>query len=368
MLALRKLTPGPGDPALAEVPIPEPGHGQARIAVTATGICGTDLHILQDEYAFRPPVTLGHEIAGIVDAVGDGVDPAWLGLLAAPETAFSTCGLCPWCRGGRPMLCASRRSLGSSVDGGFAAYVVVPARNLHRIPPEVGDHAAALAEPLACVCNAIGEGVIAPGDTVAVIGAGAMGILAAQVAQAAGGIVSVLGTAGDAERLRLVESLGMRTLSVEDTDDTALIADWGAARRIDTVVECAGVEAAVRNALRLVRPSGTYVQVGLLGGEVTIPFGEVVLKEIRVRSAFGSSPASWLRMERLLEARLVHLGGLVTEALPLTEWRRGLDHLRAREGIKTVFDPRDDHGSASPPAARVQSSIGGSIPGPGGNG
>jgi len=361
MLALRKMLPGPGEPELAEIPIPEAGPDQARITVTAAGICGTDLHILRAEYSFRPPVTMGHEVAGVVDSVGEGVDPAWIGALVAPETAFSTCGICRWCRDGRPMLCASRRSIGSGVDGGFASYVVVPARNLHRIPDSVDDHAAALAEPLACVCNAIGEHVVAPGDRVVVIGAGAMGILAAQVARATGGSVTVIGTPADAERLELVASLGIATTSTDDVDATARLQAAADARQIDVVVECAGVEAAVRNGLNLVRPTGTYVQVGLLGGEVTIPFGEVVLKEIDVRSAFGSSPAAWRRMERLLAAGLVELPSLISEVLPLEDWRRGFEHLEERQGIKTVFDPRLV-------AAGRQSLIGGSTAGPGGNG
>jgi len=360
MLALRKLVPGPGEPALSEVPIPEAGPGQARIAVTAAGICGTDLHILRDEYSFHPPVTLGHEVAGIVDAVGAGVDEGWLGVLVAPETAFSTCGVCPWCRDGRPMLCASRRSIGSGVDGGFASYLVVPAKNLHRIRTSIDDHAAALAEPLACVCNAIGEGVVTPGDRVVVIGAGAMGIQAAQVARAAGGIVTVVGTPADADRLRLVESLGMATSSTDDGDDVAALRAAADARRIDVVVECAGVEAAVRNGLTLVRPGGTYVQVGILGGEVTIPFGEVVLKEIRVRATFGSSPAAWRQMERLLDAGLIELPSLVTEVLPLDDWRRAFEHVEQRQGIKTLFDPR--RAGAAP-----QSLMGGSTAGSGGN-
>ena len=138
MLALRKLVPGPGEPVLSEVPIPVPGPGEVRIAVTAAGICGTDLHLLRDEYAFHPPVTMGHEVAGLVDVVGEGVDGTWIGALVASETASSTCGTCRWCRDGRPMLCASRRSIGSGVDGGFASYIVVPARNLHRVPDSVG--------------------------------------------------------------------------------------------------------------------------------------------------------------------------------------------------------------------------------------
>ena len=260
MLAVRKLVPGPGEPALVEVPIPEPGPGQVRVAVTATGICGTDIHLMRDEYRFYPPVTMGHEVAGRVDAVAPDVDPGWVGALVALETVFSSCGACRWCRGGRPMLCAARLSIGSGVDGGFAPYVVVPARNLHRIPASVDDHAAALAEPLACVCNAMGEGVVGPGDRVVVTGAGAMGVLAAQVAKAAGGRVIVVGTAADAERLQLIATLGMETSSTGDPDDVARLAALGEGRAIDVVVECAGVGAAgqqrapARAAQRDVRP------------------------------------------------------------------------------------------------------------------
>jgi L-iditol 2-dehydrogenase len=259
------------------------------------------------------------------------------------------------------MLCASRRSIGSGVDGGFASYVVVPARNLHRIPDTIDDHAAALAEPLACVCNAIGEGVVAPGDRVVVIGAGAMGILAAQVARAAGGTVTLIGTPADADRLKLVESLGIPTASTDDAEAVGRLDAAAAAREIDVVVECAGVEAAVRNGLNLVRPTGTFVQVGLLGGDITIPFGQVVLKEIDVRSAFGSSPAAWRQMERLLATGLIDLAALITEVLPLDDWRRAFEHLENRQGIKTVFDPRLA-------AADGQSLIGGRTAGSGGNG
>lgn len=341
MDALRKLTSGPGEPTLTSVPEPTPGPGQARIAVTATGICGTDLHLLRDEYTFRPPVTMGHEVAGIVDAVGDGVDPAWIGALVAPETAFKTCGACRWCRAGRPMLCRDRLSIGSGVDGGFASHIVVPAVLLHRLPIELDHRAAALTEPLACVCNAmLDEPVVQPGDRVLVLGAGAVGILAAQVARCAGGLVQLAGTAADAERLAVARSLGLSTASVDDPADIERLNAGGEARAIDVVIECAGVEAATRMGLGLVRPAGHYVQVGLLPASVTIPFGLVLTREIRIRATFGSTSTSWLRAVALLEAGQVNLAAMVSIALPLREWREAFQHLEDRTGIKTVFDPR----------------------------
>lgn len=341
MLALQKLSATATTLTLEDVPIPEPGPFEARIAVTGAGMCGTDLHILEGDYASRPPVTLGHEIAGRVDAVGTSVDPAWIGRLVAPETAFETCGLCDWCRTARPMLCRSRLSVGSGVDGGFASHVVVPAAKLHGLPDGLDDHAAALMEPLACVCNALADpGVIQPGDRVVVSGPGPVGLLAAQVARIAGGRVLVVGTSVDRERLDVAMSLGFETRTVDLPADAAALDEEGANRMVDVVVECAGVGAAVRSAITWLRPRGALVQVGLLSGEIQVPFGEIVLRELRVRAGFGSSPASWLRAGRLVADRQVDLQPLVSEILPLRSWPVALERFERREGLKTVFDPR----------------------------
>ena len=145
---------------------------------------------------------MGHEVSGIVAEVGQGVTDEWLGARVVSETYFSTCGVCEWCRDGRTNLCPERRSIGSFVDGAFAATVVVPARNLHRVPDGVDEHAAALCEPLACVCHCLCDPpAVTAGDDVLVTGPGPVGLLAAQVARALGGRVLVTGLARDEVRL-----------------------------------------------------------------------------------------------------------------------------------------------------------------------
>lgn len=341
MLALRKRTPEATGLSLEDVPEPTPGPGEVRLAVTGAGMCGTDLHILAGDYGSRPPVTLGHEIAGVVDTVGPGVDPAWIGALAAPETAFGTCGHCDWCRTARPMLCRERLSVGSGVDGGFAAYVVVPAAKLHRLPEWLDDHAAALLEPLACVCNSLADpAVIQPGDRVLVSGPGPIGLLAAQVARVAGGRVVVIGTASDGDRLEVAGRLSFETRRLDVPADVEALEDEAAARAIDVVIECAGVGAAVRAGIGWLRPRGTLVQVGLLAGDISVPFGEIVYRELSVRAGFGSSPASWLRAGRLVADRQVELLPLISDVLPLRAWATALERFERRGGLKTVFDPR----------------------------
>lgn len=341
MFAVRKPSAADSRVELQTLPVPEPAAGEVRIRVTGAGICGTDQHILDGDYASRPPVTLGHEVAGIVDAVGHGVDPAWLGALVAPETAFSTCGVCQYCRGGRPMLCAVRVSIGSGIDGGFAGAMVVPARLVHRLPIWLDDRAAALMEPLACVCNSVLDPPrVQLGETVLVSGAGPVGLLAAQVARAAGAIVTVTGVAVDAERLALAAGMGFATRNIEDPADAADIDRMAASRAIDVALECAGTGPAVATALRVLRPGGRLVQMGLLGGPVPVPFGEIVTRELTVTAGFGSSPTSWRRAVHLVEERAVDLVPLVSRVYALRDHAAAFASFARREGLKTLFDPR----------------------------
>jgi L-iditol 2-dehydrogenase len=298
--------------------------------VVGAGICGTDLHIHDGEYHVAPPVTMGHEVSGVVTALGDGVDGGWLGARVVTETYFSTCGSCAWCRDGRPNLCPERRSIGTHVDGGFAPRLHVPARSLHRIPAWLHPHAAAMAEPLACCCHSLLDpDRVREGDGVLVVGPGPIGLLAAQVARAAGGRVHVRGTPRDDVRLQAAAALGFATSTTDDA----------ATAPFDVVVECSGRAAGMTFGLEAAARGGRYVQVGLAGKPVTLPFDLVCFKELDVSSRFASTPTAWARALDLIEARRVELEPLLTEAAPLEEWERAFAATRAGAGIKYVLVP-----------------------------
>jgi L-iditol 2-dehydrogenase len=324
VIGLAKLAAGEGNVDLAERPARDPGPGEVALDVRAAGVCGTDLHIWLGEYASEPPVTMGHEVCGVVAELGDGVDESWRGARVAVETFFSTCGACEHCRAGRLSVCERRRSIGTHVDGGFAPRLVLPARNLHRVPGGLADEAAALSEPLACVCNSLLDPRrVRPGDEVLVIGPGAIGLIAAQVARACGGRVTVAGTDRDGARLALARELGFDTGTLPDAD---------------VVVECSGSGPGIADALRAVRRRGRLVQMGLRGADVTIPYDLICFKELTVTAGFASNPQSWRRAMALLPE--VNLEALVTEVVPLSDWRRAFEASRAAEGIKYVLDPR----------------------------
>jgi len=329
VIGLAKLAPGEGNVDLAERPERAPGPGQVALAVAAAGVCGTDLHIWLGEYDSVPPVTMGHEVCGTVAEVGESVDGGWLGARVAVETFFSTCGVCPYCRAGRLSVCAQRRSIGTHVDGGFAPRLVLPARNLHRVPEALSDAAAALSEPLACVCNSLLDPpAVQAGDEVLVIGPGAIGLIAAQVARGCGGRVTVRGTERDGPRLALAGELGFET-SVT-----------GAAPEADVVVECSGAGPGIADALRAARRRGRVVQMGLRGADVQVPYDLICFHELTVTAGFASNPGSWRRAMALLEAGAVALEPLVSEVVPLRDWRRAFEASRSGDGVKFVLDPR----------------------------
>jgi len=336
--AVGKLAAGVGNLGLREQPVRPPGAGEATIEVIAAGICGTDLHIADDEFPSDPPVTMGHEVTGEVVAVGTGVADAWLGARVTVETYFYYCNECEACRSGSPNLCDNRKSIGSHVDGGFTRWLTLPARNLHRLPDRVGRYAGALAEPLACVANCLFDPpIIDPGDRVLVIGPGTMGLLTAQAARAAGGQVTLVGLDRDRQRLALADSLGIDTLVIGEGDPATP----------DVVCDCSGSEAGAQMGLAAIRKGGKYIQVGIFGRDVSVPLDNVLYRELPYTSGFASTPTSWRRAMLLLEHGLVQLDPLVTEAVPLAEWERAFEATRAGAGMKFVLDPRAPEGGGA---------------------
>jgi L-iditol 2-dehydrogenase len=329
MTAVVKTGPGSENVVLQEVPVSDTPRGAARLRVIATGVCGTDVHVAHDEYVCEAPVVMGHEILGEVESVGSLEDAAWVGRTVACETYFSACEKCEWCRVGRRNLCPNRRSLGSFENGGFARYVVMPVLNLHELPAKIAVPDGVLSEPLACVTQCLLDPpVVNAGDRVLVTGPGAMGQLAAQVAKAQGGVVTLAGLDRDSDRLAVARNLGIKTTTSPVADDS-----------FDVVIECSGSAPGASAALAAAKRGARYVQVGIFGKEVTVALDTVLYKELIVSSGFASTANSWKRAMALLEHGLVNLGSLVTSQVPLSRFREAFDAAERGEGIKTVIVP-----------------------------
>ncbi|MFN8475752.1 MAG: zinc-binding dehydrogenase [Anaerolineae bacterium] len=336
-----KVARGVGNVEVRDIGEPSPPPGHVKLAVRAAGICGTDLHIYHDEFPTRPPVVMGHEVAGEVVELGEEVTWAAVGDRVTSETYFSTCGRCRFCRAGQPNLCLERRSIGSAVNGGFTRYLVVPERNLHPLPDAIDDQAGALTEPLACVVHgALELPTLTPGDLAVIAGPGAIGLLTLQVVRAAGARTVVLGTNADAGRLALARQLGADyVVNVQQEDPTDIVMDLGDGFGADIVYECSGAGAAAQQLLALVRRRGQYAQIGLFSGPVAWDLNQICYKELRVTGSNASVPSAWDRALRLMETGQVKTGPLISHIFALDDWRQAFDTFERREGVKLIFRP-----------------------------
>ncbi|NGO68475.1 alcohol dehydrogenase catalytic domain-containing protein [Streptomyces boncukensis] len=301
---------------LVSGPRPEPEPGEARVAVHAAGVCASDRELYDGTRAegyVRYPVTPGHEWSGTVDAVGEGVDPGLVGRKTVAE-GFRACLRCARCREGATSLCTSGYDeTGFTQPGGFADWLVLPARLLHPLPDGADLRAAALLEPAAVVAAAVLAGAPRPGERVAVVGAGTLGLLTVQLLTASSP-AELLVVDPRAQRGGLALTMGA-TLA-RTPEEMAKSADE--VRDYDLVVETAGAPRTAHDACLLARRGGRVVLTGMFEpGAVGIDPVHLSVSQLTVRSVFGASSAAWSYAVRAFSAGLLDPAGLITHELPL---------------------------------------------------
>jgi L-iditol 2-dehydrogenase len=337
MKALQKTAPGVGNVELRDVPEPKAGPGQVVIEVGYTGICGTDLHIYLDEYKCVPPVTLGHEVAGTIVEIGDGVSGWSIGDRVTTETYFHTCGRCIHCISGDVNLCPERRSIGTHVNGGFARYLLTPAHRLHRVPDGLDLRAAAMTEPLACCIHGLLDlAHIRPGDTVVVSGPGPIGLLCLQLAKACGARTVLCGVDGDELRLETGREVGAtHTINVQRQS----LHDLLEGKLPEVVVEAAGAAGSLRQCLEIARRGGTVVQVGLYGRPVEVDINLVPMKQLTYVGSWAHVPWAWDRALDLMASGRVLTEPLISDVAPLEAWEDRFEALRQKRAAKVLLAP-----------------------------
>jgi len=342
MLAVRKIARGVGNIEVQDVPEPHAGLGQVVIEVDSAGICGTDLHIYLDEFETLPPVTIGHETAGTIVELGQGVNRWTVGDRVTSETYFYTCGECVHCLQGRRNLCLSRRSIGSKQDGAFTRYLLTPASNLHRVPDQLDLESAALTEPLACTVHGVLETAgVRGGDNVAITGPGPIGLLALQLAKLSGATVVMLGTDQDVSRLGLARELGAdHSINVQQVGNVSeAVTDAFKSDGADLVIECSGAAPAAKTLIEVARRGARFCQMGLYGKPILFDQDAVCYKELVVTGTNASVTSAWTRALKLLAERKVNVQPLITHRLTIGEWDKALEVVKSKEGVKVVLKP-----------------------------
>jgi (R,R)-butanediol dehydrogenase/meso-butanediol dehydrogenase/diacetyl reductase len=319
MLAVRWH--GRGDVRVEEVPPPGPPRpGEVQLRVRWCGICGTDLEEWLDGPVFIPaaaphpvtgaraPLVLGHEFTGVVVAAGPGVTEPRPGQRVAVDTIVS-CGTCYWCRRGEVTRCPELGALGLHGDGGLAELCNAPARICLPVPDTVTDDEAALAEPLAVAVRALRRGGLSSGERVAVVGAGAIGLLAVQAAAASGaGGVAVVEPRPE-----------RRALAIRLGASRAVPPGEAGALEADVAIECAGTASAIDTALQALRPGGRAVLLSIVNQPALIAPMDLIRGE---KSLIGSlshvCDQDFREALRLLGRGAVHAAPLITDRIPLS--------------------------------------------------
>ena len=331
--------------SIADMPRPEPGPDGVLIRVAACGICGSDVHGYDGSSGRRiPPLVMGHEAAGEVEAVGSAVTK----FKAGDRVTFDStvyCGECIFCKRGEVNLCDRREVIGVSCGdyrrhGAFAEYIVVPERIVYKMPGSMSFPEAAMLEALSVALHAVNVSGVKRGDTALVVGAGMIGLLTMQAIRVSG-VARVMIADIDETRLTLGELLGA---------DEALRGTGGliAAETMkrtggvgaDVVFDAVGRTKTVAESIDSVRKGGTVTLIGNIAPDVTLPLQKVVSRQIRLQGSAASS-GEYPRAMELMASGRIQVRPLITAVAPLEEGPRWFERLHAQEPnlMKIVLSP-----------------------------
>jgi threonine dehydrogenase-like Zn-dependent dehydrogenase len=310
-----------GQPAIKDLPRPEPGTGEVLVQVHLAGICGTDLQILRGYHSFKG--VIGHEFVG--EVAGPEGSP-WLGQRVVGEINIG-CGECHLCRRGLARHCRKRRVLGIvNQDGAFAQYLVIPAANLHPVPPEVLDEVAVFTEPLAAALRVVESALISPDDCILIIGDGSLGLQISWALALNGAQVDLAGHHQD--HLALARPYGVETFLAEDLP----------AGDYQVVVEASGSPSGLELALSRVRPLGTVILKSTYIDRYSLDPAAIVVPEVHL---LGSRCGPFPPALRLLRQGWVDPKPLISQTFPLNQGVKALAWAQRPGVLKVLLDCRE---------------------------
>lgn len=342
MKAIIKATSEAGSLQVADMPKPEPGPGQVLVQIKATGICFTDVSILNNLYKGRKPVPIplimGHEGAGVIAELGPGTKDHVVGERVGIEV-LSGCGKCLQCRSGFKNMCSDWDHLGITCHGTFAEYAVLPSNQAHKIPDDLDFAEAAFLEPLSLVVRTLEQVKPMVGETVAILGPGSLGMFHLQAFKAAGASkIFMIGLEQDCERFEIARDLGadhIINLNKEDPMETILEHTNG--QGADIVVETANSPKATQMTFDLAAPRGRVVLFGLYP-EATFSPVQMLRKGLTVFGDVAIVPRQFLRAMNWVVSGKVSARKMITKRFSLDQAAEAFEAGRRGETVKVLFE------------------------------
>jgi threonine 3-dehydrogenase len=339
MRALVKEKPEPGI-WLQDIPAPEPGHNDVLIRISKTAICGTDIHIYNwDEWARETipvPMAVGHEFAGVIEAIGSEVRGLKPGDRVSGE-GHITCGHCRNCRAGRRHLCRNTVGVGVNRQGCFAEYLTIPASNVFVLPDAISDDIASILDPLGNATHtALSFDLV--GEDVLITGAGPIGIMAAAICRHVGARHVVITDVND-YRLELARKMGAtRAVNVQrdSLDDT--MHELEMTEGFDVGLEMSGNPSAFRDMLRTMHHGGKVALLGIPPHETAIDWNQVIFKGLVIKGIYGREMfETWYKMASMLQSGL-DVSPVITHHYRVGEFQQGFDVMNSGRSGKVILD------------------------------
>jgi threonine dehydrogenase-like Zn-dependent dehydrogenase len=342
MKAIIKPTPEEGSVEVADVPTPQPKENEVLIKIKATGICYTDVAIINGKYKGRKPVPipiiLGHEGAGIVEEVGKNVK----GILPGERVAFealSGCGVCYNCLNGYKNMCTNWEHIGITCNGTFAEYIAIDASLVHKIPAQVSFVDAACLEPISLTVRTLEHVKPMVGDTVAIIGPGSIGLFHLQALRSAGASkIIVIGIDKDEKRFEIARKLGAdHIINASREDVVKAVRDLTGGIGAEIVVEAANSAETVNLAIEIAAARGRVAYFGLYP-EATISSVTFLRSGLTLFGDVGLLPHHFIRAIRWVEYKKVVAEPLVTRTFKLSEVREAIEAFNKGDSVKVIFE------------------------------
>ncbi|KAK3798932.1 hypothetical protein RRG08_035560 [Elysia crispata] len=339
---------GKNDIRIEDLPIPEPQENWVQLRMSTVGLCRTDVHLYDegrvDHIVINKPITIGHEISGRVSKLGQGVTDLNVGDRVAVDPLRS-CGGCHQCSRGRSNICRQLHCSGVlHADGGFATYMVAPAKTCYKIPDNMSMEEGAMMEPLSVGVNGVKRARMVEGDVVVVMGAGPVGLFAMQAAKALGAS-RVMMVDINPKRLELALKMGVSQVfkpTVHLSNPKAASEELKAALgdEADLCIECSGAPGVVDLAIHSCRPGGKVMMLGFGEMAMKVHVGMAAVREIDILGSFANLH-NYPECIRLVSEGKINVRSAITHRLPLENVMDGINLVRSGESVKVVINCDD---------------------------
>lgn len=342
MRALVRSKPEPETLEFQEVPKPELDGSHAILRVEAVGICGRDLEHFREELdSKKVPFIPGHEFSGTIVELPSGVKSFKVGDRVTAETVDTVCGVCDACKSGHYNICKKRKNIGGGMNGAYAPFIKAPLEYLHHLPDNVTFEEAAMVEPSCVSYNAaLVNSDPREGELVVIIGVGTVGLLCLQMAKLRGAKVALIGLPEDKVRMQIGQELGADFLLYATENPVEKVLELtgqnGASLVIDSV---GGSSKTMDQALEMVKPGGQITKVGWFMKTTNTTLDTLIRKNVRLQGSFSHTKDMWEECIKLISSGKINVKKMITQTLPLEEWRKGFELGFNRKALKVILKP-----------------------------